>query len=110
MDKFWGYSSNKIQQFFSGRLFTVAKEKDVVLSGTVRRQEHNNIEVLKSPIEKADGRIILYIYWSLTMGYKDLIIVANDTYVLVLILHCYTQFKDRGVERIWIRIGTRQSC
>ena len=99
----------------------MAKEKDVnvILSGTVlgdvlkpcrafvRRQEHDNIEVLKSPIEEADGRIILHIDWSLiSMGFNDFIIVANDTDVLVSILHYNKQIKDNGLRKLWIRIGS----
>ena len=100
MEKFWGSSSNKVklQSFFSETALEIARENNVniVLSGTVvdddvqpckaiiNRQEYSDIELLKSSIEEADGRIIPHVNWSVTsMGYKNFVILSNDTDVLV---------------------------
>ena len=126
MEKFWGSSSNKVkmQQFFSEAASEIAKENNVnvVLSGTVigkeaqpckaiiDGQEYQDIELLKSSIEEADCRIVPHIDWSLTsMGYKNFVILSNDTDVLVLILTYFRHFKARGILKVWIRVGSGAS-
>ena len=40
------------------------------------------------------------------MGYKNFVILSNDTDVLVLLLHYYKHFKENGIQKLWIRIGS----
>ena len=123
IDKFWGSSSNKenLQQFFSDALLQMAKENNIniVLSGKVvgqevqpcrafiDHQEYSDIEPLKSSLEEADSRVISHLHWSLTcQGIQNFVVLSNDTDVLVLILHYYRQFKDHGIQKTWIRMGS----
>ena len=99
MEKFWGSSSNKVklQSFFAETALKFARENNIniVLSGTVvddnvqpcraiiNHEEHVDIELLKSSIEEADSKIIPHVNWSVTtMGYKNFVILSNDTDVL----------------------------
>ena len=124
MEKFWGSSSNKVklQSFFAETALKIARENNIniVLSGTVvddnvqpcrayiiNHEEHVDIELLKSSIEEADNRIIPHVNWSVTtMGYKNFVILSNDTDVLVLLLHYFKRFKENGIKKVWIRIGS----
>jgi hypothetical protein len=123
MEKFWGSSSNKVklQSFFSETALNIARENNVniVLSGTVvnnevqpckaviNRTDYLDIELLKSSIEEADCRIIPHINWSVTsMGYKNFVILSNDTDVLVLTLNYFKHFKASGIQKVWIRMGS----
>ena len=123
LDKFWGSSANKkhLQKFVANTALQMAKEGNlnIVLSGTVvdkeaqpskaviNHQEYADIEPLKSLIEEADSRIISHIHRSLTsQGYKTFVVLSNDTDVLVLILHYFKQFKNFGIEKVWIRMGS----
>jgi hypothetical protein len=40
------------------------------------------------------------------LGYKNFVILSNDTDELVLILNYFKHFKERGLQKVWIRMGS----
>ncbi len=43
------------------------------------------------------------------MGYKHFVILSNDTDVLILILHYFRKFRIKGIEKVWLRMGSGTS-
>ncbi len=126
MEKFWASATNKVnfQQLFANAMLKMAKEYNVnvVISGTVLDGEpqpckafidgfeFDDLESLKSKLEEADSRIIPHMNWSITkQNVKNFIILSNDTDVLVLVIHYFRHFKTFGAEKVWIRMGTRDT-
>ena len=54
---------------------------------------------------EADTRIILHIYWALCESLDSIIILSNDTDVLMLILRYVFYFLSIGLKHLFTRIG-----
>ena len=68
-------------------------------------QQHIRHE-LKSDIEEADARIIPHVAFSIRSGTKRVVVLSNDTDVVVLLLYYFNQFLSMGVQQLWIKFGT----
>ena len=125
IEKFWASSNNKVmlQEFAKGAMIDLAKNiaKDMVLSGVVVNEDQrpcifvhhdqntSDIDDLNSDIEEADHRLIPHIEWSLHIGHNNIVVISNDTDVLVLLVHYFKIFSRMGLKKIWIRVGKGDS-
>ncbi len=123
MEKFWVSESNKrkFQSLAKSALINMSLEvnKEVVVSGTVEDDKplpalHLNdggqveqINELKlDNMEEADMRIMPHILWDvINFSRKSLIVVSEDTDVVILLLFYYKEFQQRGLEKIFIKLG-----
>ena len=127
MDTFWIESSNKVTlQDFSRQYF---KEKykesvEIILSGVLSGEDVLNAECIPAIsilsdgqevdiglslyVEEADMRIIPHMMSSIRKGNKRIIVLANDTDVVIMILRYVDKFIEEGACEIWIRIGHQE--
>ena len=127
VDRFWASIHNKEQLQILSRIFLkqVAEKEPVnmVLSGYVDHEKNikdcieyrfetdwNDIEIfiekLRSGMEEADIRLILHISYCIQKGFTRIIIISNDTDVVVLVLYYVPLFKRKGLKELWIQYGT----
>ena len=57
-------------------------------------------------LEEADTRIIPHIYYNILNGYKQIVVISNDTDVFALILFYMSLFFDKGIKELWLKFGT----
>ena len=57
-------------------------------------------------LEEADTRIIPDIYYNILNGYKQIVVISNDTDVFALILFSMSLFLDKGIKELWLKFGT----
>ena len=67
------------------------------------------VPYLDSDIEEADLRIIPHAVNVATNGHKCIVILSNDTDVLILVLYYWRLIHGKGVEEVWMRAGTGDS-
>ena len=123
MDNFWKSENNKRKlinatyKYYIDNLGTCAF--NVVCSGYIDQNGdiypamHCSGTHVRALIElqeysqhaEADMRIILHIYWALCESLDSIIILSNDTDVLVLILRYVFYFLSIGLKHLFIRIG-----
>jgi hypothetical protein len=58
-----------------------------------------------SDIEEADVRIIPHALRVVNCGVTRVVLLSNDTDVMVLALHFWNIFKGHGLKELWIRVG-----
>ena len=118
--RFWACSKNKENLQLLSRQFFIQKAlnlQDIVLSGyvtdadgpqgciKVHREQVTTQDSLMSVIEEADARIIPHIAASISDGSKRIVVLSNDTDVLVLLINYFTDFLAKGVVQLWIKYG-----
>ena len=59
-----------------------------------------------SAIEEADGRMVPHIAKAADYGMERVVILSNDTDVVVLMIHYMNRFLSRGLKELWLRYGT----
>ena len=77
------------------------KEEEAKIPCTSMHGE--KFEELNHDIEEADVRIIPHILY--TIKAERIVILSNDTDVLVLVLHYTDKFLRKGVKEIWMHRG-----
>ena len=65
------------------------------------------IEELDNDIEEADVRMIPHILYAIKSGSQRIVILSNNTDILVLVLHYIDKFLRKGVKEIWLRGRSR---
>ncbi len=119
LDSFWGANSNKqkLQMLIRNTILSDPSQlssANLVLSGEgttdesrVPCQDENGevIDELQNDIEEADGRIIPHILYAVKEGSKRVVVLSNDTDVLVLDLHYTEKMKRKGMTELWQRGG-----
>jgi len=121
MDFFWPSNSNKakLQLYLYHFLQREAPKRcpgtEIVLSGTDGESElpclvlHNgairNEPHLDISIEEADIRLLPHAVWATTQGITRIVILSNDTDVIVLMLHFLNMLKMHGLSELWIKAG-----
>ena len=60
-------------------------------------------DALLSGIEEADARIISNVAAAIKDRLQWIVILSNDTGVLILLLHYFRQFSLMGVQQLWIK-------
>jgi hypothetical protein len=122
MATFWSSTTNKQKLQLLLRSVIVENEilrqsdVDVVLSGigiddgmtpceVVSRDAIEPIASLDVHIEEADARLMPHCMHATQDGAKRIVILSNDTDVLVLGVYFWTTFHCQGLHELWIRAG-----
>ena len=80
---------------------------DVVLDAILLRSVEGELIVseLNLYCEEADTRIVLHVYWATKNGATRIVIVSNDTDVVVLLLRFMAEFASVSLRELWVRFG-----
>lgn len=119
MDAFWASSANKskLQKLLQQCILTKLKPMtDTVVSSIGRPPEiepclaifngkETPLRDLDTTIEEADVRIIPHARHAVENGTKRVVIISNDTDVVILALHYWSLLKAHGLQEMWIRAG-----
>ena len=122
MESFWASSINKVKLQLLLRKYILNNPMaaaDIVVSA-IRLAEiepargvFSNIGItlpeLNVKIEEADVRMIPHALHSVNGGASKVILLSNDTDVVVLGLHYWSLLKGHGLEELWIRAGVGNS-
>jgi hypothetical protein len=124
IDKFWASPTNKEKLQILSRNFFINKAKEsgknVVLSGYVtdkegicsaleiRNQDITHRHDLDCMAEEADCRLILHIAKAGEEHFTRILVLSNDTDVVIYNLAYYDKFKMVNIEKIWIRYGLKE--
>jgi len=65
-------------------------------------------EELKKEIEEADLRIIPHISHSVRSGCQRVVVLSNDTDILVLLIHFFSFFHGCGLQELWMRKSAKE--
>ncbi len=125
MSTFWGSSANKtklqtvLRCVIEENAMDILPQGEIVLSGTgiegkteiqpcmsVKNGNMTERSAMNIDIEEADARIVAHILDSAKAGMTRVVILANDTDVLVLALHHWHLFHVNGLQELWMRGGT----
>ena len=120
MKKFWNSVKNKcmLQEFAASSI--AQSGMSAVLSGTVNnegvmspaRHVSNGSEIplpeLACNYEEADLRIIPHIHWNLRnqQSSKRYVVISKDTDVFVYLLFYMRDFRNTGLEELWMTVGS----
>ena len=119
MDAFWASSANKskLQKLIRQHILTKPKPKtDTIVSSighppeiepclAISNGKETSLPDLDIMIEEADVRIIPHACHAVETGTKRVVIISNDTDVVILALHYWSLLKARGLQEMWIRAG-----
>jgi hypothetical protein len=121
MDRFWSSGKNKEMLQFAAATSFIEKAKmtnfTTVLSGTitgdndsrdaliVMNKEVQTCSDLRTFVEEADSRIIIHLFHAVQSGITCLIVLSNDTDVVVLILRYIFEHFSNGLQELWIKVG-----
>ncbi|KAG8193314.1 hypothetical protein JTE90_003798 [Oedothorax gibbosus] len=121
MDRFWSSCKNKEMLQSAAATSFIEKAKmanfTTVLSGTITGDSRDakivmNKEVcsdVRTFVEEADGRIVMHLFHAVQSGITCLIVLSNDTDVVVLLLRYIFQLFSNGLQELWIKINSYQS-
>ena len=84
---------------------TMIEEKDNRDAHIVRNQEVQTCSDLQVSVEESDARIIIHIFHAARSGMKCVIVLSNDTDVVVLLLRYMFELFRKGLEEMWIKVG-----
>ena len=122
IEKFWANNSNKenlqklAKEFFINK--SIENQINAVLSGCLSDNEDGCLKAvevrdefvfdradLDIDIEEADLRIIPHVSKLVSRNFTNIVVISNDTDVLILLLHYLPQFIENGLEEIWVKFG-----
>ena len=124
MNTFWSSSNNKLllEKHLHGRLVKLALEDpshvEVVVSQIQPSNDHPCIKVvqeqrelahLRSDMDEADMRIIPHVMDAVSCGNRNVVVLSNDTDVIVLLLYYIDVFHLHGLKQLWVRAGIGDS-
>ena len=85
----------------------IVSDMDGVISGQeISRSESFTREYLQMFLEETDVRVIPHIHKAVSNGVERVVVLSNDTDVVVLLLFYIFDFFSLGLKECWIRIGT----
>jgi hypothetical protein len=121
MEIFWSSNKNKqkLQACIANWILTQGSKKlpqvSLYLSGatgdepmfckSVHQNQVQNHPLLDSNIEEADLRLIPHCANNVMCGYKRIVVLSNDTDVLVLLLYFWNLMSTSGLNELWMRVG-----
>jgi hypothetical protein len=126
LDKFWQSSANKVklQQLAKQEARKLSIDKTIVVSGMISINDDDDImpaylyeqlttkeseiDSLASSIEEADCHIVPHIEYTILQNTKRVVVLSNDTDIVLLILRYIYYFQSKGLDELWIRFGTGQ--
>ena len=122
IEKFWANNSKKenlqklAKEFFVNK--SIENQLNAVLSGCLSDNEDRCLKAVEVrdefvidradlgiDIEEADLRIIPHVSKSVSRNFTNIVVISNDTDVLILLLHYLPQFIENGLEELWIKFG-----
>ena len=122
LDKFRACIKNKENLQILRREFFIENScevEEIVLSGYVTDADSNQnclqiqnegeqvaIDDILSSIVEADARIIPHVAFVIKEGWKQVVVLPNDTDIVVLLLHFYDQFLKMTVKELWVKYST----
>ena len=108
MKKFWAYDRNKENLQLISLSFFIENASEnstcLTLNGIT-----SNTDNLDKPIEEADQRIISHTEDSIDSKNTRIVLLSNDTDVLVLMLYFMQYFTSIGLKDLWIQFGIGQN-
>ena len=122
LNSFIPYRSNKENLQLLSRDFFASKSEEnhlnIVLSGYLK--DDSGVEAcvqfkdgicfhrpdFNSELEEADVRIVPHISKAIENGCKRVVVLSNDTDVVILLLNYIHHFSSIGLSELWIRFGT----
>ena len=91
-------------------LSRIVSDMDGVISGQeVFHSESFTREDLQMCLEEADVRVIPHIHKAVSNGVERVVVLSNDTDVVVLLLFYIFDFFSLGLKECWIRVGTGEN-
>lgn len=118
MDAFWASPTNKtkLQQLLRQIAIQQSNSRTVVVSAmgvapdmlpciSVSKDDINPLRELDVEIEEADVRLIPHALHAVNHGSTRIVILSNDTDVMVLALHYWDILKCHGLQELWMRAG-----
>jgi hypothetical protein len=125
MDKFWPSSINKTALQHLTRVIAAEQHLPIpiILSGSVVDEEvvpavlicprrssdefssPENINSLTGTVEEADDRLLLHCAWEVTRGCDRLMVISNDTDTVVRLLRFIHEWRDHGLNELWVEFG-----
>ena len=120
MDAFWASSANKSKLQGLLRNYVLANPRpmtEVVLSGIgfspnidpclgiINGSDPTSLPALDLDIEEADVRIIPHALDATNCGAERVVLLSNDTDVVVLGLHHWSILTEHGLKELWIKAG-----
>ena len=118
VDSFWPSSQNKrkLQQLIYKELKNQQPKYPIVLGEVetasadwecvqIINNEVTSLPQLMSTNKEADLRIPAHVLDCLNSGYKSVLVVSNDTDVIVLLLYFMTIFNEYNLSELWFRAG-----
>lgn len=121
LDKFWASSTNKQNlqnlarteaKIYSAQIGTPIVVSGVIVNGEVvpaqrfANGEAHSLTELKNFIEEADYRLVPHVNWTAQHNTKRVVLLSNDTDVIVIMLRYFETFKSNGLSELWIHFGT----
>ena len=79
---------------------------DVISAQECIGQTRTIIPELSQRLEEADLRIIPHAKWAVDKGCERLVILANDTDVVALLLYYADILITNGLKELWVQYGT----
>lgn len=120
MNKFWTSGTNKrnLELLVREQLKVEADRSifSVVVSGMVMDNyildailvtdgKETVLPDLALSCEEADTRIVPHVNWAIRNGAKRVVVLSNDTDVVVLLLRFMANFMSHGLRELWVRFG-----
>ncbi|KAJ8680645.1 hypothetical protein QAD02_016432 [Eretmocerus hayati] len=113
---FWGSNENKtkLQEFLRDYCLRKAQEIwpriQIICSGTTdlpcQSSKQSDLDILQNDhIEEADSRIILHVFHACSEGTEKILVKSSDTDIVVLLLHYWRTFEEKGLKELWMLIG-----
>ena len=125
MNTFWSSNNNKLllEKHLYGKLVKLAAEDpshvEVVVSQIQSSNDHPCIEVvqgeqrglihLRSDMDEADIRIIPHVMDAVSCGNRNIVVLSNDTDVIVLLPYYIDVFHLHGLQQLWVLAGIGDS-
>ena len=122
MSKFWSSSSNKEKlqaflykyilqaesakvssiQYVVSHMINSCGQFPCVLSTGGNKEE---IRELQLTIEEADARLVPHVLHSINCGTDYILVISNDTDVIVYMLYYWEIFCSAGLKELWVKAG-----
>lgn len=121
LDRFWSSTSNKMNlQMLTRKNIadtSVNTEYPIIASGIIVNEELVPAEIytkgtghivqeLNRRLEEADLRVVPHVEWAVRNSSNRVIVLSNDTDVIIVLLRFVALFISQGLSELWIRYGT----
>ena len=118
MDAFWASSINKtkLQELLRETIINMTSQKKILVSAmgiasemkpcmSIWQDTVDSVQELDIQLEEADVRMIPHAMHAVKQGARRVVLLSNDTDVMVIALHFLNLLKAHGLQELWIRAG-----